>query len=260
MTTSKWYNPFSDRAAIRSASRQKDRFHVLNDAADHMSQLLERWENRLILQGQSLVEEYEQGRLTLVCDLDVSMARKWSDASLRGSENPKINSNFLASVVLKAKVTQHADVHDWKQEPMLVNDVEFVQGPEGVIPSVVRFYGIHDEVRDCFGGLMYQSALDGSYKFIPSFSKWESAMVIITPKATENNLINCNVERPLEVVEGISDHERSVSWKSFRFLVAKNIFPSLRGFIDNDVVEVTFLEIQNAVVKVTDVLLGPFDL
>jgi hypothetical protein len=151
-------------------------------------------------------------------------------------------------------------LQDWKQEPVFVEDVEIVQGPEGAIPSLVRFYGIHDEVGDCFGGLMYQSAFDGSYKFIPGFSKWESSEVIVTSQPTKNNLVNCNIKRSLEIMEGISNDESNVIGKRLSLLEMKNVISALRVVLNVDSVEIGCLEGQNASVKVRDVLVGPFDL
>src|ERR1039458_3173668 len=142
----------------------------VNDAADQFRQLDERWSNRLALHGQSLVKQYQRNRLTLLCDLDISRTLKHCNGAVSRDNQGRID-HFVASVVLSAKVNNGCDLHDWKHKPVFVEDVEIVEAPEGIIPSVVRFYDIHDEVNDFLGGLLYQSAIDGSYKTIPSFSK-----------------------------------------------------------------------------------------
>src|SRR5216684_2386144 len=207
---------------------------------------MERLKNWLALHRQSLVKKYMNGRLTLICDLEVFMAGKRRKGKSGAAENPQTNGKFLAPVVLKARIMQCADSQDWKQEPVFIKNVEFVQGPDGVIPSFVRFYGIHNEVCDCFGGLVYQPTFDGSYKFIPGFSEWESGEVIVTPKPTKNDLIDCDIERSLEIMEGVSSNERKVFFrKGLSFLEVENVISGFRVLISDKTVEVACLEVRD---------------
>ena len=58
---------------------------------------------------------------------------------------------------------------------MLVNVVEFVKGPQGIIPSLVRLYDINNQLTDVFTKSLYFSFIDMTYKFIPSISQGKMA-------------------------------------------------------------------------------------
>jgi hypothetical protein len=139
--------------------------NLFDDAADKFSKLAERWKNRLVFPGRSLVEQYKSGRLTLICDLEIS-SRQFLPHNSRAGRNNLIDDVRLASVVLNANVEDRVYMQNWNQEPVFIDVVQIVKEPENIIPSLVRLYDIHDVTDDCFGGSMYQSAIDGSYKFL----------------------------------------------------------------------------------------------
>jgi hypothetical protein len=143
---------------------------------------------------------------------------------------------------------------------VLIKDVEIVQGPEDVIPSLIRFYGIHNETSDRAGGFLYQSSIDCTYKFISGFSDWKSSVGIVPSKAHKNDFIDGNIKCRFEIVEGVTDYQREIIWQGFSFRELENIISGLGVFLDAETVKVTCGEIQNATVKVSDVMLGPFNL
>jgi hypothetical protein len=116
---------------------KKNSFDSIHDAADQFRELNERWNNRFTLQGQSLVEKYREGRMSVVCDFEFSRTAKWSRGAI--SCNGDIADNPVVSLVFCAKTEDRSYLYDWKQKPVFVEDVDIMQGPQGVIPSSVRF-------------------------------------------------------------------------------------------------------------------------
>lgn len=238
---------------------EKYPLNTFDDVADKFRQLLERWNHRLTLHGQSLVEEYQRDRLTLVCDLDISGGLKHRHGSIARHNQVHIDP-LVASIIFSAKANDRSNLHHWKQEPVFVKNVEIVKASEGIIPSLVRFYDIHDEVSDLFGGLPYQSAIDGVYKAIPTLPERECSVIVVPLQSSENDLIESNIQGTFEVVSGIADDEGKVVWKGFSYLDLKAIVSSLNVFINTETVKVSVGEGQDARVKIVDVLLGPFNL
>jgi hypothetical protein len=237
---------------------KKNSFDSIHDAADQFRELNERWNNRFTLQGQSLVEKYREGRMSVVCDFEFSRTAKWSRGAI--SCNGDIADNPVVSLVFCAKTEDRSYLYDWKQKPVFVEDVDIMQGPQGVIPSSVRFYDIHDEVKDVFGGLLYQSAIDASYKFIPRFKEWKYSVIVVPSKSSKVDFVNSKVQSALEVVRGISNDKSNVSWQGFSYIELDAIVSGLKILIGAKRVKITSSKSQDFRVKIIDVLLGPFNL
>jgi hypothetical protein len=241
---------------VLSEEYRLDSFH---DAANKFGHLLEMWNNRFTFQGQSIVEQYQQARLTLVCDLDIRVADARMNRRPIVDDDPIPNSNLLASVVFRQNAVHRSDLHEWKQKPVFVSNVEVVEGPEGVIPSLVGFYDIHDEVSDLFGGLLYQSTIDCAYHTIPGFSKRESSVVVVAAKPSENDFVDRKIQSAFEVVESIPDDKSKVIWKGLSGIDLHDIVSELAVRMDAESVRV-HSKCNDHLVKIVDVMLGPFDL
>jgi hypothetical protein len=239
----------------------KNSLDTFNHARDHFRELTKRWENRFTFPSRSLIEQYQDGRFALICDLEIS-PRKIKTGKSGSACHDLIDNVVLASVVLHSDVVNHVDVQHWQQEPVLIDIVEIVQCPQGTIPSVVRLYDIHDEVADCFGGLMYQSAINGLYKFIPRRSKREFGVVVVAPKPSKNNLVDGVIQRGFEVVQSISDDKSEITRRRQKLcnLDFKNIVSGLGVTLNTENVKAAYRESLDFAVKIDDVLFGPFDL
>jgi hypothetical protein len=243
-----------------STLRDKCLLDTVNNTTDEFRQLMKRWQNRLTLHGQSVVEKYKQGRISLICDIEVPVLRAIHVATPAAScENPSVNEQFLAFLVYSANVAHSTDLHNWKQKPVLIEDVEIVQGPQGVIPSFVRFYDIHDEVADCWRGFMYQSAIYGGYKIIPTSSHREPSLVITSLQPGKDDIVNSEVQGRFQIMQGVANDERKIVWNGLFYVNLKRLISSLRITIDANSVRV-WCETDHPTVKIIDVLLGPFNL
>jgi len=239
---------------------EEDRFDTAHDVADKFRQLMERWNNRFSFPDKSLVEQYQQGRCSLVCDLAIFVPDQFECSNAVSRQCPWAYDVLPVSLVFNANIMHNPHIHDWKQEPMFIENVEIVQGPQGIIPSTVRLYGIHDKLSDLWGGLLYQSAIDGRYHSISGFSKWEPSMVIKVTESAENNFIDGEIKRTLQIVKGVSDDRREILRNELEHLNLKNIISAVRIAVDAESVEATCSEKVNKAVKIIDVLFGPFNL
>lgn len=234
---------------------------VFDDATHHFNELTKRWKNRLTSQGNSRVEQYENGRISVICDLAITPSHFVSSYS-PSADNPRLDNVLIASVVFNSDAMDHVHMHYWEQDPVLVDNVQIVQGPQGIIPSLVRLYDIHDEIADISGCLMYQSAIDGRYKFIPRLTERKSSVVVVSVKPSKYDLINQNIQSSLKVMQSIADDQSKVSRVRHhaRYLDLKHIVSCIRICLDKERVNCTINQEIAAGVKIQDVLIGPLDL
>lgn len=253
--------PKSQSASL--TPRHEDGPDLLHHCVNKFREINQRWNNRLTGHRDRLVKPYKDGRLAFVCDLNVLVPVKWVNEKLPAvGDNPRRGFKCHPSVILKADVPQPRDFKDWEQKPMLVQDVELVQGPEGFsIPSLIRLYGAYNEVTDCRGGFLYQSAVDSAFKFISGFSDWESGVLVADPESREYDFAYHDVEGTSQIVEHITDDEREfIGSREFFLLVAEAISSALRVLVHNEGVEASAAEGDHGLVQVGDVLFGPFGL
>ena len=238
-------------------SESNQSLELFNDAADKLRELHQRWDNRLVLEGHSFVEVYKHGRLTIVCDLEFSSLRKGNDSSF---ESKSQSSPLRASVIFQSKIRKHSELYDWKQKHVFVEDVKFVESADGFIPSIVRFYDIHNEVDDLFGGLVYVSTLNGSYKIIPGAVDRKLSVFGSSASNFEQNIAHGEIQSALEIVDGISDEQCKIVWNGLCLSDLQNILIGIRVVLNEQSVEVSCLKEFEPTVKVVDVLFGPFNL
>jgi len=144
---------------------------------------------------------------------------------------------------------------------MLVLNIEVVQANDGsVLPSRVRLYRVHNQISDGWIRGCYRSTVDGCYKFISCPAKRKLGETIGTSATQANNIAVQQIERRSQVVSGISDNRRDFSRELSNNLDLENIHVSVQVLLDNETVKVVIDEGVEKFIKLTDVLIGPFDL
>jgi hypothetical protein len=219
---------------------------------------MQRWNDRLVLEGCSKVKEYCGGRMALILDVNVNV---WGQSDAAGVvhqvELPLINRKMF--IVLKADTVESKKLEQWDEKLMLVPDVHIVESPEGVIPSRVGFYVVKDEIVDRTGDLLlFQSAIKGNYKLLPRIANWEGRPI---RRATDKSVVE-DIQSASQVVQCVTDNKCCSTEGKWRWLDvnAKVIAQLFRVFIDADSVEVRCEELCDSGVNVVDVLLGPLNL
>ena len=204
-------------------------------------------------------ENYADGRFAIICDLNFSPPGGESGCVLSCS-GPLRKLEYLATLVFVANVSEPFEMYMRDKQPMLVLDVESVQGPDGFpIPSFVGLYDIHDEVDDPFGGLMYESAINGGYKFIPSVAYRKLSVLRPLACMTELNVIGNKIESGAQVMKGISDDAHKFPWHDCTRVELERIVTSIKVSLNEDSVRVC-VDAHQKSVQISDVLFGPLDL
>ena len=180
--------------------------------ADEYRQIVQRWEDVATAEGQTVSENYANGRFAIICDFNFSLPGGEFGRVLSGG-SPLRKLEHFATLVFVANVPDPFEMHMGNEQPMFVLDVENVQGPDGFpIPSFVGLYDIHDEIDDPFGGLMFESAIDGGYKFIPCVAYRKLSVLRPLACSAELNIIGNKIESGAQVMQGVSDDAHKFPW------------------------------------------------
>mgnify|MGYP001569002881 CR=1 FL=1 len=224
----------------------------LNDARDDLRKLMKRWNERLIFGRSILWEEYVKGRLSIVCYVHLG-TRPNCVQSTPGTYTEGKVGECVVIIVMCANARNFEDADRWNQQPVFINDVDFVEGPNGIIPSNIRFYDISDEVADVATPDLYFSITDGVYKFLPRISNRESAMLGRGAPSNNDNFTSHEVERGSEIVNGITENQ----WNTFGQRLGIN---ACKISINAKTVCASFEKCGDGGVQLIDVLIGPFNL
>lgn len=147
---------------------------------------------------------------------------------------------------------------------MFVPDIQVVKAPDEWIPSRVGFYVIQDEmtngVRDL---LLFQSAIQGGYKFLPSIAHWKSSPFCRNTTAIDDHLVPQQIECAPEVMQNIANLQGNIVRRE---VICTDIDAEMIGSLPRIVFNSGGMEIigaresANHRVNVSDVLFGPLNL
>ena len=272
MTTS-YANLDNDRAAqgavisgvagrpLGFSGRKENLLNAIDSATHEMREIAQRWQDRLTVDRHSIAENYANGRLSLICDLNILVPESGVDRNLRVDQRPLGDSEVFASAIFAVDRPNVRNVLLRYQEPVLVFDVECVKTPEGFsAPSLVRLYGIHDEVDDCFRGLLFQSAITGDYKIIPGVVDRELGVHGPNAQSRKLDIVHDEVEGAHKIVDHIPNDKQKTLRGSLIRADLKGAISGLSIILDQNTVRASVGELPRLSVKIVDVLVGPFDL
>ncbi len=227
--------------------------------ADEYREIVQRWKDVATCEGQSVCENYTDGRFAIICDFNFSLSGGKFKRVLPGG-GPLGKLEYSASLVFVADVPNPFEMHMGDKQPVLVLNVENVQGPDGLsIPSLVGLYDIHDEIYDPFRGLMFESAVDGGYKFIPSVAYRKLSVLRPLSCSAELNIIGDKIESGAQVMQSISDDAHKFLWHGCTRIELERIVTSIRVSFNRESVRAGIDSHQKAI-QISDVLFGPLDL
>ena len=206
-------------------------------------------------------ENYANGRIALICDLNFSLPGEEVGHVLSRS-SPLWDYKNFATLVFVANVSNPLPLQMGDQQPVFVFNVESVQGPDWAsIPSFVGLYDLHDEVDDPFGGLMYKSAIDGVYKFIPSVAHRKLGVVGSLSSGSKLNIVGDKIESSSEIMQSVTNNAHEFFWHGLTKLELERITAGARVTFNPNGVKVTLDDFANQKsIQISDVLFGPLDL
>jgi len=247
----------SGRLAIALSSVEICLLNCLYNARDDLRQLMQRWDNRSIVENISLAEEYAKGRLSIVCYVEICRSSYRLDSSAISDSETCIN-DLIVVIVMRAYSGQLCDGNNRDQQSMLVNDVESVKGPQEIIPSFVWFDDIGNQIADILPGHVYLPTVDRCYEFFPCVTDRETGIPGWDIPGFGNNLTGHKVQGGTQIMDDVTNNQGNLGWQRIG-IERQNIVPS-EVLIDMQTVKVSFEECAKARLKILDVAVGPFDL
>lgn len=211
------------------------------------------------ISGRSLVEDYRDGNVALILDVPAGLNgnKVWRFLGSPPSTAPLDFTSFI----FQLNAINGGKTHNWDQEPMFVENVEFVNGADGgIIPSVVRLYIGNDEFKECRGDDVYFSPVQRVFKLILGgvHGKFGELADCRGDKSLDGSY-PCMVKSALLIMNSVSNHQCKVSCN---VRIAKIMFDDLVSNVrvSLDCGSVGIWQRANASLNIGDVLIGPFKL
>lgn len=166
----------------------------------------------------------------------------------------------LNTVVLSAwqqGVAEVAESNTHDQRLVLIDDIGFVQAPEGVIPSRIRPQ-VPTELHN-FVTSVFCPVFDDSIDVVSEFSEREIRLV--DPLASSRCIrADHKVERGAQVMDRVTKDARYLQWRQFLEGDIEARLPCLKVDLLPDMVWTAAEEAVNEIVHLSDVTLGALQL
>lgn len=247
---------------MSSRSRSNNPLENLQDAANKLAELRQRWNDRLTFETCSISEEYSKGRIAITLEIHVASGHSYhiQYAAIPDAKRAIAHDHSAATGGPNngIDVVQLNDIEDGDKETMFIVDVQTVEGTKKGIPSRVRAYLIGQHRNDVIRSLQY-SLTEGFYKFVPvvPHSKRRPACRFLADVRNEFDV--GNIESGPQVMNSIPQDQWKFARRFLSHLEFKKIAPG-RIFLDTKAAKVGLDEFPNQTIKLRDVLIGPFDL
>ena len=252
------YQSIIQLRSLGYSSGEKCLLDCLNDAKDDLRKLMQCWDNRLTFERLSLIEAYCDSRLSIALELEFAGHPQYIQYSALSNSKSAILEDSPSC--FSVNICQGGNGSNGQQQSVFIGNVETVQGTKRGIPSFVRLYDIKNERDDIGTRHLYFSALQSGFKFLFGIPNWEVCPLGWCSTAQGDNLTSHEVQGSPQVVDSIAKDQRNFFRKGFGHFKFEDIYPCVRVFLDVKTVKIGLDESIQEFVKLTDVLIGPFDL
>jgi len=231
----------------------------IDNIRNDLSKLMQRFNDRLVLEGLPIAESYIEGRLEILTDFDISCGGETHNyLAVFNRADMHIHHGEQGT-----KIVPHLEIFDSSIMSrrdkcfMFIGYVEIVDCPQKFIPSVVRFQSA-DYLDDIFSGSVYVSIFNHTVKAIDIITKREIDILGISAFQADQ-FGSKKVKGCSQVMDGVTDD----CGKMARYFMPDSERPELiRGvsvLLDNDSVRFRFNVVDDVIVKLTDVAFGPIN-
>ena len=234
----------------------------LDDTRHKLRELMQRWDNRLVLEGQSRVKAYIEGQASMVLVVKSGPApRSWEgDVASNHDESADSFSRDLIVIVLSHVDARLGSANMGEQRPMLILSVQMVESNE-CVPSAVRAYFIEDEVGDIGGDSLYFSETRLTYQRFDLRRYREMQVRVRFLEGADDGpceVIECGPQ----IVNRVSRHHLQSGHlrKEIGEVECDHHSLSVRAFIGKNSTFVRLVKGFQKSFHIADVLFGPLDL
>ncbi len=242
---------------IRVRESQSDILQELDHLQNYRRVVSEQVHYPQMIRRCSFAENYTNGRFALI--VDAPAPRESGNVPRGGLHSDGIAFSYFPHFVFHLYAHNRSVLNDREQQLVLVENVELVHGPDGIIPSVIRLYLGHDEIDECRILGIYLPARHNTFKLVSRGMDGELRIIVNGSRSVLGERLDpCMVESTPEIVDGISYHEADFAGRSsVSKLVLNELASSLLIKLDRS--DVGIFERSSSNINVSDVLIGPFN-
>jgi hypothetical protein len=254
-------HPPRRRVPVLGWARRMAEMKSLVDSKNKIRELCARWDKRITLKGQSLAELYFEGRLSLICYLDVSISPKAVASNPILKQSPIPDFSLCAIIKSNADACDVSEVGNCKQSSMFVFDIEVMDMQKRFpIPSTVGLDIYHKEIENPPGDFLFKSGLNGRFKFLPAFIDGEFGVLSVFPALRPFNVVDSQVQSRTQIVNDVTEYHADRIGTLVVLTHLKKIAGAIKVMLDERDAKVTVEESVDFGIQVNDVLFGPFNL
>lgn len=248
---------------------RQERVERGDDPLGEVRKLMERWEGRFTLDYPRLVERYLKRELQIVVVLVAFAASGLGNAEdfcavferelpVCDAEGDRHGSRWHSADGGGREDDVPVGCPDGEQESVLIRNVETVQTPEGVVPSLVRLQRGDHVFRGVADALCYSRRF--GFVILPGPPNRERRFVGGVVAVGEHELVDEKIEAGPQVVDGVADNRAPTGRRLFADLHAPDLVARVRLVLCEDTVWIGPEECPDLGIKLVDVLLGPLNL
>jgi len=206
--------------------------------------------------GRSLVEEYAHGNVAVLLDLVPRKHINVEGSIAANSESVKFVRP--TTLVFHSSIGNAGVANHWRQQKVLVTDVQIVESPDGIISSTVRLYIRPHPIEQSRTGYIYLSPSQRSVEFLQTVPERELKMSDINGGIDMQHGRNPDVvKRCPEIMNGVSKDECYFldDTASPRRIVLERDNSSFRILLNSG--SVTVLQVLDRCADISNVFFGP---
>jgi len=237
------------------------RLERLDDTAHKLRELMQRWDNRLVLKGLSLAEAYINRRIAILLVVEIGGSAADGRYATRTDNPCATRQGRQIILVLHAMDDSGSNRQDNREASVLVRSIQAVETPKTVVRSFVGLYYICQKKSEVGRESLYFSVSRLFYKRFPVVIHREVDGFRVLATAGHNltgNVVECGSE----IVSCIPDNGGDISMRIdvFRGGDRERMSASLLVEVHSETVWVKVVESREPLFNIIDVLIGPFDL
>jgi hypothetical protein len=179
---------------------------------DTLRQIDQRWENRFILERESLVEAYQEGRFEIMLYGKLLGTGNQTGWALR-IEKAGLKGKARSTILENDKALHERDGRRYDKLVMLINSIQQMQVIEPrTLPVTARLYFVNDQFFSTGESLLYRVESGFvRYKFL-EFSPKGKVKEVVVASALARQAGRKMVEGGPQIVDSIPDDEGNVIW------------------------------------------------
>jgi hypothetical protein len=210
------------------------------------------------LESLSFVEQYRDGNLSLIFDMPTEFNRDLVGRLLGSSPCGSLH-NF-PMLIFHLDALSGRKFNNGQEQSVLVINVQDVNAPDRVIPSLVRLYFVEDKFEKSGRGAVYFNPTKRTFHLLSYRENGEFGL-IVGARRTEfgQNRHPCVIESAMEIVDGISKDQSNVvnDLIPITKVMLQHFISTVRIYLDRS--RVTIWQSGNDGFQFSDVMLGPVD-